>query len=224
VRRCAHYPLELADELALVRQEADWALLEADASLLPAHLLEVLVRFTRAVRSSTAVDARSGVSARFTIAAAETVAASAQRRGAITGETAVARVADLTSIVPTLRGKVEFEAGEEGRELDVLAHLLRKAIHEVFRARLGGADLGGFTERIATGGPIASGDVVSAKDLLAALGPVPGLAKLMTRLGMDDAESPGHAAAAAEFALEGLYLGRKISKQTDGGRATYSAA
>src|SRR5882757_9454922 len=220
-----HYPLELADELALVRQEADWALLEADASLLPAHLLEVLVRFTRAVRSSPAVDSRSGVSARFTIAAAETVAASAQRRAALTGESPVARIADLGSIVPTLRGKVEFEAGEEGRELDVLAHLLRKATHEVFRVRLGGADLGGFTERIATGEPIASGDVTSAAELLAALGPVSGLAKLMGRLGMSDSESPGHAAAAAEFALEGLYLGRKISKQVDGGgRATYSAA
>jgi magnesium chelatase subunit I len=219
-----HYPVELSDELALVRQEADWTLLEADASELPKHLLEVLVRLTRAVRNSPVVDSRSGVSARFTIAAAETVVASAQRRAALTGETAVARVADLPCIVPTLRGKVEFEAGEEGRELDVLAHLLRKAIHEVFRARLGGADLAGFIERIATGEPVASGDLTPAADLLAALGPVPGLGKLMSRLGIGEAESPGHAAAAAEFALEGLYLGRKISKQTDAGRTTYSAA
>jgi magnesium chelatase subunit I len=133
-------------------------------------------------------------------------------------------VVDLPSIEPTLRGKVEFEAGEEGREFDVLAHLLRKATHEVFRARLAGADLAGFTQRVATGEPIVSGDLIPAADLLAALGPVPGLAKLMGRLGMAEAESPGHAAAAAEFALEGLYLGRKISKQTEGGRATYFAS
>ncbi len=219
-----HYPLELRDELALVHQEATltWSCDGAPHAPVPEHLIEILVRFTRAVRDSNAVDSRSGVSARFAIAAAETVAASAHRRAAISGEAEpVARVSDLTGVVATLRGKVEFEAGEEGRELEVLSHLLRRATHEVFRARLGGADLNGFVERIATGEPIASGDLVSAADLLEAIGPVPGLARLMTRLGMDGAESPGHAAAAAEFALEGLYLGRKISKDTDGGNAVY---
>jgi len=123
-----------------------------------------------------------------------------------------------------LRGKVEFEAGEEGRELEVLSHLLRRATHEVFRARLGGADLSGFVERIESEGIIASGDLVPAAELLEALGPVSGLAKLMDRLGMDGAESPGQAAAAAEFALEGLYLARKISKDTDdSGRVVYGA-
>ncbi len=54
-----HYPLSLADELTLIRQEAD---IRADAEL-PDHLIEVIARFTRGVRDSPAVDARSGVSA-----------------------------------------------------------------------------------------------------------------------------------------------------------------
>jgi magnesium chelatase subunit I len=216
-----HYPIDLAHELALVRQEAVLGWDPADAPV-PDHLLEILVRFTRAVRESPAVDSRSGVSARFAIAAAETVAASAYRRAAVTGEAPVARISDLAAIVPTLRGKVEFEAGEEGRELEVLAHLLRRATHEVFRARLGGADLSALVERIEAEGIIASGDLVPAADLLEAIGPLAGLAKLMSRLGMEGAESPGQAAAAAEFALEGLYLGRKISKDVDAtGRVTY---
>ena len=218
-----HYPLDLSYELALVRQEAvlGW---EGAESPVPDHLLEILIRFTRAVRESPAVDSRSGVSARFAIAAAETVAASAYRRAAVTGEAPVARISDLAAVVATLRGKVEFEAGEEGRELEVLAHLLRRATHEVFRARLGGADLSGLIERIEAGEVINSGDLVPAADLLEALGPVAGLAKLMDRLGMDGAESPGQAAAAAEFALEGLYLGRKISKDVDDtGRVVYGS-
>ncbi len=100
-----HYPLSLDDELALVRQEADiWT----DAGL-PDHLVEVIARFTRAVRDSPAVDARSGVSARFAIAAAESAAASAVRRSALAGdpgETPVARVCDLPATVSTLRGKL----------------------------------------------------------------------------------------------------------------------
>ena len=131
---------------------------------MPEHLVEIVARFTRAVRESPAVDTRSGVSARFAVAAVETVAASALRRSAITGESpAVARVCDLPSIVPTMRGKVEFEVSEEGRELEVLAHLLRRAVAETFRARLGGADLSALVERFEEGGTVESGDLVTAR-------------------------------------------------------------
>src|SRR6266571_226133 len=70
-----HYPQSLPDELALIRQEAEIAADGADPGAgLPAHLVEVIARFTRLVRASPAVDARSGVSARFAIAAAESAA------------------------------------------------------------------------------------------------------------------------------------------------------
>jgi magnesium chelatase subunit I len=218
-----HYPLDLAAELRLIRQEAtlDWSELGAD---LPDHLVEVIARFTRLVRESTAVDARSGVSARFSIAAAETAAASAVRRAAVTGEErAVARVCDLPGVVHTLRGKVEFEVSEEGRETEVLAHLLRRATAETFRNTLGGTDLAPLMDRFGEGVQVESGELVPAGELLHRIGPVTGLAKIMSRLGMGEGEeSPGHAAAALEFALEGLYLMRRLSKdEVDGGGAVY---
>jgi len=40
------------------------------------------------------------------------------------------------------------------------------------------------------------------------------LAKVLHRLGEGDAPSPGQAAAAVEFVLEGLYLTRRISKES----------
>ena len=43
------------------------------------------------------------------------------------------------SVAGTLRGKVEFESGEEGREIEILGHLLRTATAETFRDRLGRA-------------------------------------------------------------------------------------
>ena len=211
-----HYPLRVSDEIKLVRQEAHLV------ALVPEHLVEIVARFTRAVRESPAVDTRSGVSARFAVAAVETVAASALRRSAITGETpAVARVCDLPAIVPTLRGKVEFEVSEEGRELEVLAHLLRRAVAETYRARLGGADLSALVERFEEGGTVESGDLVTAADLLARIGPLEGLGALVTRLGEPDAETPGVVAAAVELALEGLYLNRRISKDEVPGRTVY---
>jgi magnesium chelatase subunit I len=43
----------------------------------------------------------------------------------------------------------------------------------------------------------------------------------MARLGMDGGESLGQAAAAVEFALEGLYLMRRLSKDSAGGTTLY---
>lgn len=218
-----HYPIELADEVDLVRQEA------APVAAVPDHLLEVLARFTRAVRESPSVDSRSGVSARFAIAAAETVGAGALRRAALTGEdVAVARVGDLPPVVSTLRGKVEFEMGEEGREEELLAHLLRLAVVEVYRDRLAGVDVSGFTAAFADGRIVEAGELTSSADLLAAVGALPGLAKVLAALGFDDgaaeAAGPAEAASAVEFVLEALHLTRRLSKETAAdGRTLYGS-
>ncbi|HEY2166385.1 MAG TPA: sigma 54-interacting transcriptional regulator [Jatrophihabitantaceae bacterium] len=227
-----HYPLELADELTLVAQEA--AVLWSDpdhetahaAPIVPAHMLEILARFARAVRDAPQVDQRSGVSARFAIAAVETVAASAVRRAAITGEPlAVARVADLPSVIPAARGKVEFDDADEGREFEVLEHLLRRAIAETYRARLAGLDLRPLQEKFDEGLTVLSGDTASADSLLSQLGPVPVLSALLDRLEPDGiGEGPaavGVAAAALEFAMEGLHLNKRLAKDSDGARTVY---
>jgi magnesium chelatase subunit I len=214
-----HYPVELDLELELVKQEADLA------AEVPEHVLEIVARFARGVRESPSVDQRSGVSARFAIAAAETVAAGALRRAGLRGEAQpVARVADTASIVSTLRGKVEFESGEEGREIEILAHLLRVAISDTFRAKLSGLDLSGFTDLAADGTIIESGELTSAEELLAQVGTVPGLAKVLDRLGLGDAPTRGEAAAGVELVLEGLHLTRRLAKDvTDDGRTIYGS-
>jgi len=220
-----HYPMSLADELTLVRQEAD---LRTGAEL-PDHLVEVIARFTRGVRDSPAVDARSGVSARFAIAAAESAVASAVRRSALAGpalpgpapEPPVARICDLPAVVSTLRGKVEFEVSEEGREEEVLSAMLRRATADTFRSRLGNVDLSGLLAKFDEGATVESGELVPAAELLRRIGDVPGLARIMSRLGMDGGESFGYAAAALEFALEGLYLMRRLSKDSVDGTSRY---
>jgi magnesium chelatase subunit I len=214
-----HYPVELDDETRLIRQEA------APTAVVPDFLLEVVARFTRHVRESPSVDARSGVSARFGVAATETAAASALRRAALTGEQpAVTRVCDLPATVDSLHGKVEFEVDEEGRESEVLAHLLRRAMVETFRHHLGASDLRPLIDRFEQGLVVESGELVPGQRLLEQVGPLPGLAHVMDRLGIDDgAETPGLAAAALEFALEGLFLNRRISKDEVDGSVVYGA-
>ncbi len=225
-----HYPLELSDELALIAQEAAvlWSDSTHAAPVVPSHLLEVVGRFARAVRDAPQVDQRSGVSARFAIAAVETVAASAVRRAAITGEAiAVARVADLPSVIPASRGKVEFDDADEGREFEVLEHLLRRALAETYRARLAGLDLRPLQDKFDQGLVVATGDTVGAEQLLAQIGPVPVLSALLERLEPDGiGEGPaavGIAAAVLEFALEGLHLNKRLAKDSDGSRTVYGS-
>jgi magnesium chelatase subunit I len=214
-----HYPAEVEEEAALFAQEARLA------AVVPPHLLEILARLTRGLRESASVDQRSGVSARFGIAAAEGVSGSALRRSARAGENEpVARVCDLPAVVPTLLGKLEFEMGEEGREHEVVDHLLRVAVAETFRHRLGGLDLSGFTNLFAEGAMVETGDLVPAADVLAQVGTVAGLAKVLDRLGHGDDASPGVVAAAVELVLDGLHLTRRIGKDVVDGRTVYGAA
>jgi len=207
-----HYPRELDAEVGVIEQEAH---LTAEV---PTYLLQVVARFTRLLRESQSVDQRSGVSARFAIAAAETVAASARHRGAILGEDEpVARMVDLATVIDVLRGKLEFESGEEGRELAVLEHLLRRATADTAQKVLGGIDVGPLVKAVEDS-EVTTGQQISAKNVLAALPNVPVIEKVAERLG---AKSEGQRAAALELALEALYLAKKIDKNTDDGETVY---
>lgn len=207
-----HYPLEVSDEVDLVVQEAHLA------AEVPRHLIEVVARFTRHLRESSAVDQGSGVSARFAVAAAETVAAAALRRAALTGEArAYARPVDLEAVPAVLRGKIEFESGEEGREEEILEHLLRRATADTARFTLRGVDLSELADEVATR-PVRTGERVPAAEVVAKLPTVDSLTEVAKRLGAEGTEDPGPMASAAELALEYLFLTRKLAKdETDDG-------
>ena len=207
-----HYPRELDAEVDVIGQEAH---LTAEV---PAYLLQIVARFARYLRESHSVDQRSGVSARFAIAAAETVAASARHRGAVLGEDdPVARVVDLGTVIDVLRGKLEFESGEEGRELAVLEHLLRRATADTAQKALGGIDVAPLVGAVADA-TVTTGEQVSAKNVLAALPDLPVIDTIADRLG---AQTEGQRAAALELALEALYLAKKIDKTTGEGETVY---
>lgn len=211
-----HYPIELDDEIAVIRQEAN---LVAEV---PPVLLEILTRYTRALRDSTAVNQRAGVSARFAIAGAETVAAAARHRATVRGEEqAVARLVDLEAAVDVLGGKIEFESGEEGREWEILAYLLRTATAAAVREHLHGTDFAPLIEALDGTTTVSTGEQVTAAEFLAAL---PDLGEsdlydqITSKLGATD---EGTRASAIELAFEGLYLARKIAKDSGEGETIY---
>src|SRR6266545_4995647 len=211
-----HYPLGVDAEVDVVRQEAK---LVAEVG---EPLLEILARFVRRLRESAAIDQRSGVSARFAVAAAETVAAAALRRSALTGEDPpTARPIDLDAVPAVLRGKLEFESGEEGREIEHLVHQLRRAVAETARERFAGLDLRPLVDAVVDGNLVATGERVPGSEVLAALPELPVLHDVASRAGVKASDSPGRIASAVELALESLYLARRLAKDSDDGMTVY---
>ncbi|MCA1727427.1 MAG: magnesium chelatase [Actinobacteria bacterium] len=182
----------------------------------PAFIREILASLTAELRRSPQINHRSGVSVRYSIGNLETVVASALRRAARAGEAeAVPRVVDLPAAVESSLGRIEFDTIEEGREEEILMRALRQALISVFGRHLGGYDLSPLLSRFREGFAVETSDVSAAGELLEQIGPVPGLAKLLQKLGIKE-ESPGAAASAIEFALEGLHLTRRLNKDQGG--------
>ena len=220
-----HYPESLSDEIRIMEQEARAP--AGDIPLrVPVYMKEVVAALTAELRRSPHVNHRSGVSVRYSIGNLETLSAAAVRRAARTGEPeAVPRICDLPSVLESSLGRVEFDTIEEGREEEILLRALRTAELEVFRRRLSGFDLQPILSRFTDGFVVETSDLTPAGELLARFGDLPGLAKLLGRLGVEE-ESPGVAASSVEFALEGLHLSRRLNKETTGrlGSSRYGGA
>jgi magnesium chelatase subunit I len=210
-----HYPESIEDEVRIMVQEATPPA-EGIPVRVPAFVREILASLTAELRRSPQINHRSGVSVRYSIGNLETVAASALRRAARNGEPeAVPRVVDLPAAVESSLGRIEFDTIEEGREEEILVRALRQAVISVFGRHLGGYDLSALLNRFNEGFAVETSDLTPAAQVLEQVGPVPGLAKLLERLGIEE-ESPGAAASAIEFALEGLHLTRRLNKDQGG--------
>ena len=124
-------------------------------------------------------------------------------------------MSDLEALASSTAGKIEFESGEEGREQDILDHLLRTATMEAVREPFHGLDLGPLVTALDGHATVTTGELVTAKEFLANLPSLNGSGlyeEIGERLGADN---DGQRAAAVELALEGLYLSRRISKESD---------
>ncbi|HMU35907.1 MAG TPA: magnesium chelatase, partial [Marmoricola sp.] len=111
--------------------------------------------------------------------------------------------------------------GEEGREAEILQHLLRKATAETVRSRLGGIDLGLLVAAIEAGASITTGEQVTAHDFLEGL-PILGESEVYDEICHRlHAHTEGERASAIELALEGLFLARKVAKDTADGAVVY---
>ena len=218
-----HYPLNLADEIAIMEQEVDTTSRDGLPVRLPDFMREVIARITMGARSAPEINQSSGVSVRVTINNLETLIASAEKRALRLGETEITpRITDLPSVAASTGGKLELEYGmEAATEADVVERLIGRAVKEAFDSHVDQASLQQVIEYIGEGWGIATSDTMAAADYMEGIGAIPGLREAVDALG--PFESPGLMAAATEFLLEGLHLHERLNRDREGGRYTYKA-
>jgi magnesium chelatase subunit I len=215
-----HYPLDVATELGVVRQESV-ALDDLGVRVqVPDFMDEIVGTLSHLARQSPHINQRSGVSVRLSIANHETIVANAARRSLRLGEPdAVPRISDLVALIASTAGKVEIETLDEGKDDQVIERLIKAAVLTVFKER---CPMEEFKDLIATfdeGTVVHAGDDVPSADYLDLLTRMPALRKPVTKLA--GSETPAAVASAAEFVLEGLHLSKRLNKDAVGSRATY---
>ena len=220
-----HYPLDVATEVAIMKQEAaplEISTPDGDISVtVPEYLGEVIATFSHLARSSNQVNQRSGVSVRLSVSNFEALAANALRRGLKAGErTVVARVDDLDALPASSQGKVEIEALEEGREGLILQTLIKGALLTVFKDAVDPAQTRAVVDAFEEGVVAHTGEDVTSDQLAALVADVEALREPVLALTGGD-ESPAAIAAAVEFVLEGLHLSKRLNKDASGSSATY---
>ncbi|HEV8673165.1 MAG TPA: magnesium chelatase [Methylomirabilota bacterium] len=218
-----HYPRSAADELAIVEQERTRFGGAEQRVVMPDYMAEIVAEISALARKSGEINQRSGVSVRVSIANAETLRSAALRRALRLGEkTAAPRITDLPAIVASMRGKIELESVEEGREDAVVEELTKRAVAAVFARRLPAADLPGLVGAFEDGLSVTTGSAVPAAEYVRLRDTVKGLRAAAERLA--GGGSPAETAAAVEFVLEGLHLHRRLNRERVGGGYAYRRA
>ena len=214
-----HYPADLGHEIDIMEQEAT-ALDMGDYQVhVPDWMKEIIAEITHQARRSPDINQRSGVSVRASVANYEALLANAFRRALRLGETdVVPRISDLPFMLPSLQGKVEFEAMEEGQEDRITGKLLAQGVKAVFDRRIDVNDLESVVLAFNDGSNVETGEDVGAKEYESVVARLEGLDVVVGQL----ADQRQAIASAVEFVLEGLHLHKLLNKASAGGRSTFT--
>jgi magnesium chelatase subunit I len=207
-----HYMQSRADAMTITEQES-WVA-RGGAIEVPRFVREVVEEIAFQARTERKIDKRSGVSQRLPISVLETVVSNAERRALANGESpVVARVTDIYAALPSMTGKFELEYEGELKGADQIARdLVRSAVASVFDGYFANADLTPITDWFDMGGSLSLSDDTAAATLLAEAAKVQGLVDLARHAGIERGAAAPLVASGIDFALEGLYSQKKISR------------
>jgi magnesium chelatase subunit I len=215
-----HYPEEIEQEIAIMDQEASVLDLGDYHLNVPDFMKEIVAEISHHARRSPDINQRSGVSVRTSISNYEALVANAFRRALRLGEAEVVpRISDLEYLIPSLQGKIEFEAMEEGQEDKITMRIIQGAIRDVFDRRYDVNDLEPIAMAFNEGLTVDTGEAAPAADYAAIAERIPSLNDIFPDR---DSVSDTMRATVIEFVLEGLHLHKLLNKYDHAGTATYT--
>jgi len=216
-----HYPVTLDEEIAIMDHEQRKMDLGEYREDVPLFMSQIIAEITHQARKSPDINQRSGVSVRASIANYEAILANALRRAIETGEQdIVPRISDLPFIMPSLQGKIEFEAMEEGQEEKIMTRLFQDAIRTVFGQFAAEFDMEALALQFADGLQVTTGESLASIEYKSIIKKVDGLHEVVENLAGNGA--PACRASAIEFVLEGLHLNQLLNKDRVGNNTTYT--
>jgi magnesium chelatase subunit I len=214
-----HYPYEVTTEIEIMYQEAHLPR-SAVPIVVPWFIDDIIARISHVARRSHVISQSSGVSVRLSIANFETVVANALRRTLRThDDVVVPRVSDLSAVVQSTQGKIEFDTMDDSDSDQVIAALVSLAVRQCFADVLleeASEVVEAFNDEVI----VHTGDDLPDANYLEVLAAMPALSTPVERIAGPGA-SDGEKAAAVEFVLEGLYLTKRLAKDASGARALY---
>lgn len=216
-----HYPQNILEEITIMEQEQRKLDLGEYREDVPPFMSQLIAEITQQARRSPDINQRSGVSVRASVSNYEALLANALRRAIELGEQdVVPRISDLPFIMPSLQGKVEFEAMEEGREEKIMERLFQDATKAVFSRFTEGINLEPLALQFADGIHVTTGESLPSNDYEDIIKKIDGLAEAIEKL--VPGANTANRASAVEFILDGLHLNQRLNKDRVGGRTTYS--
>lgn len=217
-----HYPKEINVSMKITKQESRPALEQIENIIVLSLISELIEQISFEARESEYIDEKSGVSARLTISAFENLISYAERRRIINNEKqAIARISDLSGVIPAITGKIElvYEGEQEG-PAKVAQILINKSIKRLFQKYFPNPEL---QKKKQTSNPyqeivswFSSGNQLdilnnlSSKEYRNVLLKVPGLQKIVDAYQPDADEST--TLLFMEFVLHGLAEFSMLSK------------
>ena len=215
-----HYPYEISTEIEIIHQEA--RLPSAPMPIVvPWFIDDIVARVSHVARKSHVISQSSGVSVRLSIANYETVVANALRRTLRTHDTSVVpRVSDLSAVVQSTQGKIEFDTMDDSDSDQVIAALVSLAVRQCFTEHVVLEEAADIVASFNSEAIVHTGDDLPDLDYVDVLAAMPALEGPVRRIAGEGAGT-GELAAAIEFVLEGLYLTKRLAKDAAGARALY---
>lgn len=225
-----HYPRSIFDEIDIMERERTSFLNDDGFNIyVPPFLKEIIAEITALARKSSEINQRSGVSVRVSISNYENVISNALRRAIRLGETEVIpRMSDLPYVAASTSGKIELESAEEDRGERIIAGLINKASLNTFNRYFQVQQFDDLVARFQGGWSVEVSEMMksaayerTAREMQTSGRMVAGLMEGLTKLGCD--HNAAAMASGLEFILEGLYLHKRLHKESLGGKTSYRA-